>query len=44
MIMRILVVEDEHKIANALKQGLEQHYYAVDVSYDADNGLSMAIR
>ncbi len=40
--MRILVVEDEHKIANALKQGLEQHSYAVDVSYDADDGLAMA--
>lgn len=40
--MRILVVEDEHKIANALKQGLEQHTYAVDVAYDGDNGLAMA--
>lgn len=41
--MRILVVEDEHKIANAIKQGLEQQSYAVDVAYDADNGLSMAL-
>lgn len=40
--MRILVVEDEHKIANALKRGLEQLSYAVDVSYDGDNGLAMA--
>lgn len=40
--MRILVVEDEHKIANALKQGLEQQSYAVDVCYDADSGLAMA--
>jgi two-component system, OmpR family, response regulator len=40
--MRILVVEDEHKIANAVKQGLEQHAYAVDVSYDGDDGLAMA--
>jgi DNA-binding response OmpR family regulator len=40
--MRILVVEDEHKIANAVKQGLEQHAYAVDVAYDGDDGLSMA--
>ena len=24
MVMRILVVEDEHKIAQALKRGLEQ--------------------
>ena len=40
--MRILIVEDEHKIANAVKQGLEQQSYAVDVAYDGDNGLSMA--
>lgn len=40
--MRILVVEDEHKIARALKQGLEQHSYAVDAVYDGDEGLAMA--
>jgi DNA-binding response OmpR family regulator len=40
--VRILIVEDDHKIANALKQGLERQSYAVDVSYDADNGLTMA--
>lgn len=40
--MRILVVEDEHKIANALKQGLTQQSYAVDVAYDGDSGLAMA--
>jgi DNA-binding response OmpR family regulator len=40
--MRILIVEDEHKIANAVKRGLEQHAYAVDAVYDADEGLAMA--
>src|SRR5689334_14132904 len=40
--MRILVVEDEHKIANAVRQGLEQQSYAVDVAYDGDDGLFMA--
>ncbi len=40
--MRILVVEDDHKIANALKRGLERQSYAVDVSFDGDDGLSMA--
>jgi DNA-binding response OmpR family regulator len=40
--MRILIVEDEHKIANAVKQGLEQHSYAVDAVYDGDHGLAMA--
>jgi DNA-binding response OmpR family regulator len=41
--MRILVVEDEHKIANAIKQGLVQEKYAVDVEYDADSGLGAAL-
>lgn len=41
--MRILVVEDEHKIAGAIKRGLEQERYAVDIAYDADTGLSMAL-
>ena len=40
--MRILVVEDEHKIANALKRALERESYAVDVSYDGDDGYAMA--
>lgn len=40
--MRILVVEDEHKIARALKRALEQESYAVDVVYDSDEGYAMA--
>ena len=40
--MRILVVEDEHKIATAIKQGLEQESFAVDVEYEADSGLAAA--
>lgn len=40
--MRILVVEDEHKIANSIKKGLEQETYAVDVAYDGINGFDMA--
>jgi DNA-binding response OmpR family regulator len=41
--MKLLVVEDEHKIANAIKQGLEQESYAVDVAYDGDQGLANAL-
>jgi len=41
--MRILVVEDDHKIAGAIKKGLEQESYAVDAAYDADEGLSSAL-
>lgn len=40
--MRILIVEDEHKIAQALKKALEQESYAVDVSFDGDDGYAMA--
>jgi len=40
--MRILVIEDEHKIAQALKKALQQESYAVDVSYDGDDGHAMA--
>jgi DNA-binding response OmpR family regulator len=40
--MRILVVEDEHKIANSIKKGLEQEKYAVDVAYDGKEGLDFA--
>jgi DNA-binding response OmpR family regulator len=41
--MRILVVEDEHKIANAIKEGLEHESYAVDVMYSGNEGYDMAV-
>ncbi|MBC7459457.1 response regulator transcription factor [Candidatus Saccharibacteria bacterium] len=40
--MRVLIVEDEHKIARALKKALEQETYAVDVAFDGDEGHAMA--
>lgn len=40
--MRILIVEDDHKIADALKRGLERQSYAVDVVFDGEQGLAMA--
>ena len=40
--MRILVVEDDHKIASAIKRGLERQSYAVDVCYDGEDGMTMA--
>ncbi len=40
--MRILVVEDEHKIANSIKKGFEQESYAVDVAYDGTTGYDLA--
>ena len=41
--MRILVVEDEPKIAQAVKKGLELKGYAVDMVHDGDNGLTYAM-
>ena len=40
--MRILVVEDEHKLAGVLKRGLEEQGYAIDVAYDGADGLALA--
>lgn len=40
--MRILLVEDEHRIANTIKKGLEQEKYAVDIAYDGESGLDLA--
>lgn len=40
--MRILVVEDDHKIANSIKKGLEQEFFAVDVAYDGSSGYDLA--
>lgn len=36
------MVEDEHKIANSIKKGLEQERYAVDVTYSGTDGYDMA--
>jgi len=40
--MRILVVEDEHKIANSIKRGFEQETWATDVAYDGEEGFDLA--
>lgn len=36
--MRILVIEDEKKVAAFVKRGLEQESYAVDVVHDGEEG------
>lgn len=40
--MRILVVEDEIKLANAIKRALELQKYAVDTAYDGEEGFDLA--
>jgi heavy metal response regulator len=40
--MRILVVEDEKKVASFIKRGLEEEGFAVDVAFDGEEGRFMA--
>lgn len=40
--MKILIIEDETKTANALKKGLEDSGYVVDVAYEGLDGLAKA--
>jgi heavy metal response regulator len=40
--MRILVVEDEKKVARFIQQGLEEEHYSVDVAYDGESGAVVA--
>jgi hypothetical protein len=41
--MTILVIEDEQKTAHSLQQGLQQSGYEVDIAYDGQAGLDMAL-
>jgi len=41
--MRILIIEDEKRLADSIKKGLEQESYAVDVSYEGTDGFGMAV-
>jgi heavy metal response regulator len=41
--MRILVVEDEKKIADFIKRGLKEEGYAVDVALDGEEGHFLAM-
>jgi len=40
--MRILLVEDERRLANVVKKGLVEDGFAVDVAYDGKDGKYMA--
>lgn len=40
--MKLLVVEDERRIADSIKKGLEQEHFAVDVAYDGQSGYDLA--
>ncbi len=40
--MKILVIEDERRLAQLLKKGLEENSFSVELSYDGEEGLYMA--
>jgi len=40
--MRILVVEDEKRIADFIARGLKEEQFAVDIAYDGEQGLYLA--
>ena len=40
--MRLLIIEDEKKVAGFIKKGLEEETYVVDVAYDGEEGLLLA--
>ncbi len=40
--MKILVIEDERRLAQLLKKGLEENHFAVDISGDGEEGKYMA--
>ena len=42
MAERILVIDDEFKIADFIRRGLTYEGYAVDVAYDGEGGLAQA--
>jgi len=40
--MRVLIVEDEEQLADAIARGLRLHAIAVDVAYDGEDALELA--
>lgn len=40
--MRILIIEDEHRLSNVLKKGLVEDGFAVDQAFDGEDGLFLS--
>jgi len=40
--MKILLIEDEKKVAAFIKKGLEEEFFTVDVAYDGKEGFNLA--
>lgn len=43
-IMKVLVIEDEPKVAGFIKMGLEEQAWEVEIAYDGVVGLSLALQ
>jgi DNA-binding response OmpR family regulator len=41
--MKILIIEDEEKIARSLRKGFIEEYYDVDMAFDGEKGLEMIV-
>ncbi len=41
--MRVLLIEDDRKVASFIRKGLEEEGYAVDVASDGEVGLAMSL-
>lgn len=41
--MKVLIVEDEKRLAQALGQIMEEQKYSVDIVYDGEDGLDYAL-
>jgi two-component system copper resistance phosphate regulon response regulator CusR len=41
--VKILIIEDEHKVNSFLRQGFEEELFTVDSAHDGDQGLFMAL-
>jgi len=42
--MRVLLIEDDHRLAGLISKVLEQEHFNVDVAFDGDTGLEIALR
>ncbi len=42
--MRILVIEDDRRLANLIQKVLEEEHFTVDLAHDGDLGLEIALR
>ncbi|MBV9229992.1 MAG: DNA-binding response regulator, partial [Chloroflexi bacterium] len=40
--MRILVIEDNHRLSSSLKMNLDHEGYSVDIAYDGQEGQDLA--